>query len=324
MIGKISILLPTFNCEKYILNAIQSILCQTYEYFELLVIDDGSTDNTSNLVKMVKDTRVQYVKIKHGGISRALNFGLKIANHDWIARMDADDLSLPNRLERQINFISNNSSYNIISSWYATFNNKGLYHLFKLPMEHRDIVQGLELHSSLCHAATIYHKQLILSVGGYSNCSFEDYDLWLKLKDKAMFYNIPEPLLLVRLRTQSLYRRDLKFNKKKIISLQRKYFEINHYKTFSKIDFDKKQKLEGWREWFYGDKNNARNVWSVNFLILLSDFRILIAFLLTYLPDKCFENIKDLKIKARINKYLALNGQNRKKIRNYLSYFLIL
>jgi len=324
MLGKISILMPTFNCEKYIINAIQSVLWQTYEYFELIVIDDGSTDNTSSLVKKVKDKRIQYVRIEHSGISNALNFGLKIAKHDWIARMDADDLSLPNRLVRQINFIENNSSYDVVSSWYVTFRSTRICHLFKLPVDHKKIVQGLELHSTLCHPGTMFRKQLVLSIGGYSNHPFEDYDLWLRLRQNAKFYNIPEPLILVRLREDSLFRKDLIKKKTTMIYLQNKHF--NNQKDFLNFNHNliNKDKLKGWREWFYGDKYKARTFWSNNFLNLFTDFRTLAAFILTYLPKKYFENIKNLNIRARINKFLVLNRQNRKKIQDYINRFNLL
>jgi len=318
MIHQVSILLPTFNCEKYILSAIKSILWQTYKHFELIIIDDGSTDNTIKLVKTVNDERIKYVKIEHCGISNALNFGLKIAKYDWIARMDADDLSLPNRLERQINFISNNPSYNVISSWYATFSNKRLYHLFKLPVDHSSIVQGLELHSPLCHLGTIFNKQLILSVEGYSDCPFEDYDLWLRLKDKATFYNIPEPLVLVRLRKDSLYRKDLRDNKKEIICLQKKYLDKDTLNSISNIDYKKNQQLEGWREWFYGDKNKARHIWSKNIHILKPNLKVLLAFILTYLSNAYFDQIKSKNVKAILNKYLILNRNKRKQLKSVL------
>lgn len=317
MIKSVSVLMPTYNCATYISQAIQSILWQTYEHFELIVIDDGSTDNTEFIINKFNDNKIRYIKKEHEGLAASLNYGLKIAKYDWIARMDADDLSLPNRLERQINFIENNLSYDIVSSWYVTFRGKKICHLFKLPVDHSKIIQGLELHSTLCHAGTLFTKKLILSVGGYFDEPFEDYDLWLRLRHKANFYNIPEPLILVRLREDSLLRKDLLEKRGTMIHLQNKF--LNSQKDFSNADqhLINKEKLKGWREWFYGDKKKARNLWLKNFPLIFKNYRIFFAFLITFLPPNLFELFKRINLKNRLI-YLFQTDRKTKKMLNKL------
>ncbi|MBK7981678.1 MAG: glycosyltransferase family 2 protein [Ignavibacteriae bacterium] len=94
----ISVLLPVYNGEKYLSQSIKSILNQTFRDFEFIIVDDGSIDNTEKIVSSFHDTRIKYIKKDHTGLADTLNYGLKLANYDWVARMDADDISLPNRL----------------------------------------------------------------------------------------------------------------------------------------------------------------------------------------------------------------------------------
>jgi glycosyltransferase involved in cell wall biosynthesis len=111
----ITVLMATYNCGQYILTSINSILRQSYENFELLIIDDGSEDNSEEIIRSLNSDRIRYIKLKHIGFSAALNYGLKEAKFDWVARMDADDIAIPDRLEKEIKLI-NKSSTDIIFS----------------------------------------------------------------------------------------------------------------------------------------------------------------------------------------------------------------
>lgn len=298
--------MPTFNCGNYISASIRSILLQTFENFELIIIDDGSTDNTADVVDKFDDKRIIYKKIKHSGISIALNYGLEMSRFDWIARMDADDISLPHRLKIQAEFLDNHQEYSVLSSWYALFSAKKISHLFKLPEFNDEIIKGLKLHSTLCHAASFAKKKVITDIGGYNNIPFEDYDIWLRLKDKELFYNIPEVLVLVRSRKESLLKKSTALNNQ-IPFLQRRYF-IN--KDRMEIDY----KLEGWREWFYGDKSIARMFWFKQLNIIIFDFRILLAIVLSFFPSKYFEYIKKLNLKARVHYLLSLSKMDKERL----------
>ena len=98
----VSVLITTYNCAPYIAQAVQSILNQTFQYFEFLIVDDGSTDNTEDIVKSFSDKRIRYIKRNHFGRAAGLNFGLKNSSNEIIALMDADDISHPQRLELQL------------------------------------------------------------------------------------------------------------------------------------------------------------------------------------------------------------------------------
>ena len=106
----ISILMPVFNGAKYIDKTIQSVLKNNFKYFEFLIIDDGSTDNTSEIIKSFNDNRIKYHKKQNSGIAETLNFGLKKTNFELVARIDSDDIINSNRLETQLNYLYNVAS----------------------------------------------------------------------------------------------------------------------------------------------------------------------------------------------------------------------
>src|SRR5438132_11921709 len=120
-VKNISVLMPAYNCGKYIAQSINSILNQTYKDFEFIIIDDGSTDNTEEIVLSFKDPRIIYRKTVNKGTSAALNLGLSLALNEWVARIDADDLNVPSRLEKQVKFLNENPGYDIVSSWSVYF-----------------------------------------------------------------------------------------------------------------------------------------------------------------------------------------------------------
>src|ERR1051325_2612711 len=117
--------MPVYNGSEYVRQSVFSILNQTYKDFEFLIIDDGSTDDTADIINSIKDERIIYKKIEHAGTAAALNYGIKISKGDWIARIDSDDLNTKTRLECQIEFIKEHPEYDVISSRSIYFNDSG-------------------------------------------------------------------------------------------------------------------------------------------------------------------------------------------------------
>lgn len=120
-IQNISVLLPVYNSEKYIKQAVNSILNQTFRDFELVIIDDGSGDNTAELIKEFTDERIRYFRTEHKGTPAALNYGVKKCRYAWIARIDADDLIVPERLEKQAEYLNENPACGVLSAWSVYF-----------------------------------------------------------------------------------------------------------------------------------------------------------------------------------------------------------
>ncbi len=219
--AKITVLMPCFNAENFISDAIQSVLCQTFTDFELLIINDGSTDHTIELVKSFDDKRIIILEQENQGVAAALNYGLKYARAHYIARFDADDLCFADRLEKQYEFMSSNPGMHcgrFRSRIYRQF--RELYfHSFSTGKYSR---RNSALPYNICpfiHASVMYKKDPIKKIGYNINAhSFEDHLLWLQIKHLGKMYNIPEPLINVRLNPGSFTMDERKRSKSFVVS----------------------------------------------------------------------------------------------------------
>ena len=220
----LTVLMPVYDAAQFIGDAVRSILNQSHRDFELLIVDDGSKDNTRNVIESFDDSRIRYLYKFHSGLADSLNIGLKEASFDIIARMDADDISHPKRLQKQLGFLMNRSEPSVISCWYAYFRKRKISFIVKLPESHSDIHKILPLYSTLCHPGCIYNKETVMSCGGYRGDVLVDYDLWLRLKERVEFYNIPEVLVYCRYRNNSLSRKDKEASAKTHYTIQRPYY----------------------------------------------------------------------------------------------------
>lgn len=202
----ISVLMPVYNGEDFVDKAIKSILEQTLDNFEFLIINDGSADNTKEKINQFNDRRIRYFERSRLGLVEQLNFGIDIAAGKYIARMDADDISLIYRLEEQLSFIEKNNFYSIIGSnfIYISPNGENLFEK-KYPETDEEIKYQLPIFSPICHS-TAFAKTEILKKFKY-NPSYEtaeDFDLLLRMsKDDLKMYNIQKPLLKFRIHLNS-------------------------------------------------------------------------------------------------------------------------
>jgi len=195
----ISVLMPVFNAEKYLREAIESILNQSYTDFEFLIINDGSTDETENIILSYNDSRIIYVKNEHNlQIIKTLNKGIKLAKGEYIARMDADDISLPKRLKIQYNFMEAHKNIDICGTWIKTFG--VTRQIWKYPINHEEIKANLLLNSALAHPSVIIRKAVFDKFIYKDEFNYaEDYALWVEAINIYKFHNIPKILLKYRL-----------------------------------------------------------------------------------------------------------------------------
>lgn len=205
---QVTVLMPAYNAEKYITNAIYSVLSQTFTDFELLIVNDGSSDNTENLVRSFHDPRIVLINQNHAGIASALNTGLQKASAELIARFDADDICYPERLEKQYDFINKNHKYIIVGSAADYVDENGSY-IFTCnpPAVSNNQIQILKkIACPFIHSSVLFKKGIVIQNGGYNTHahSFEDHFLWASILDKGKAYNIPDPLLKVRLNPHSI------------------------------------------------------------------------------------------------------------------------
>lgn len=200
---KISVVMPAYNAEKYIGEAIESILHQTFSDFELIIIDDGSIDWTREIIEQYvqKDPRVIWIKNeKNMQISATLNRGVQFARGEYIARMDADDRSVPDRFEKQVVFLDDNLDIGIVWWSMQLFNSKWIIWIRKYYLNDAEIRKHLFFFSPFCHPSIMMRRDLVREVWGYGRdmVYVEDYDLYFKLGRKTKFANLAEVMLQYR------------------------------------------------------------------------------------------------------------------------------
>lgn len=206
--AKVTVLMPAFNAENYIGEAIDSILKQSYTDFELLIVNDGSTDNTEQIIHSFTDTRI--IVINHGanqGIAAALNTGLSKTKATYIARFDADDICFPQRLQEQVSFLDNHPGY-VLAGCDAEYISENGEHLFNFKCTghaHEQIIQKIYSCCPFIHSSVMYRRDAVIHAGGYSLYAhnFEDYFLWIQLKKYGRFCNLPQQLMKVRFNPSS-------------------------------------------------------------------------------------------------------------------------
>jgi glycosyltransferase involved in cell wall biosynthesis len=284
------------------------------------MIDDGSTDNTIDIVRSFKDRRINYKRIPHSGRSKALNIGLREASFDWIVIADSDDIMVPQKLERFSEFIGDDESI-IVSSYAYFFVNKKIVFNIIYPVAQNNIKRMLALHSFNC--AVLYNKYHILNNSdGYNErltCA-EDYDLWLRIMSNSKFIIIPEFLTLINFRRSSYSRKDIVRTNKVIYGIQTEVYE-NDLASFGVCNRSKQIELKGWREFFYGDKIKARKYFlKLNFLLFLKP-KVIIAILVTAINENYLIEFKNFILKYRLKYYLNYFKLSAKLARNLLSKY---
>jgi GT2 family glycosyltransferase len=206
----LSVILPVKNLERFLAEAIESVLLQTFRDFELLVCDDGSTDGSVAIAEAfaVKDSRVRVLRQESMGLVRILNYGLEQASAPLVARMDGDDVALPKRFEKQVGFMAAHPDCVLVGSSAQTMDEEGWpVAAWTVPTEHEQIdgahITGQQV--NVIHPTTVYRRAMVLQVGGYRPVGkvCEDVDLWLRLAEIGRLANLPEQMLRYRLRAKS-------------------------------------------------------------------------------------------------------------------------
>ena len=228
MVPKVSVLMSVYNGEAYLERSITSILSQTYRDFEFLIFNDASTDSTEAILKNVHDPRIKVItNTVNLGLTKSLNRGIEIARGQYIARMDADDLSLPFRFEIQVGFLDSHPEYAILGSSYLLIDQEGrTLSLVKVPVDDSQIRENLLKQNCFGHGSVMMRREAVQRVGGYDErfkCS-QDYELWLRIVEAFKASNIEEALYCWRLSNDSISKMN-EWEQKYYASLAR--FEAN-------------------------------------------------------------------------------------------------
>ena len=257
----ISVLMPAYNAEKYIGEAIQSVLNQTFKDFELIVINDGSTDRTEEIILSFSDSRIRYFKNeKNLKLIATLNRGIDLVLGKYIARIDADDTCLPKRFEKQIDFLEKHPNYVLCGSWAYLINSKGEKTGNMKFINNHDL-----LHISLLFSCHIIHASMmvrteILKKFKYRHIALhaEDLDLFLRIaNDGFKIANLPEYLIKVRWHDTKVSVINETFQTNQKYELLKPYIEEFIGREISKKDMDLHQ--FSFRLYHLGQKKNISN-----------------------------------------------------------------
>lgn len=200
----VSVILPVYNAAQFLPSALESVLQQTYRDFELLVIDDGSTDESGNVINgySAKDRRIRALRHSNVGITETLNRGLLESRGRWIARMDADDISDPARLERQIEHVAKNLQTKVLGTRFTGIDSQGApLRDYSPPCQPWLIEWEMCRRCAIGHPTVVMEREFILKVGGYNRQLryAQDYDLWLRvIRSGGQVANLHERLLRYR------------------------------------------------------------------------------------------------------------------------------
>jgi glycosyltransferase involved in cell wall biosynthesis len=244
----VSIILPTYNREKYIKRAIESTLSQTYKNIELIIIDDGSTDKTKDVIQpYLVDQRVHYIYQQNKGASAARNNGIKVSKGKYIAVLDSDDFWCDRKkLEKQVKFLEEHPNYILVGGGMIRINKQGkelVRHL--LPETDKEIRKLILFDNLFAHSTVVFRKVAWELAGGYDEeLSFsEDWDLWLRFGKLGKFYNFQEYFTCYLQGEQNISNLNLRRNLKLNIKIRKKY--RNDYPNFWKAFF------LGWAYYYY-------------------------------------------------------------------------
>ena len=195
----ISVIIPTYNRGNLIKRAINSILNQTYQNIEIIVVDDCSNDNTEEVVKGINSSKIKYIKHeKNYGACRARNTGIENASGDYIAFLDSDDEWLSDKLEKQLKFMNDKDADIVICNFYYDKHGKKT---LKIDKDHSEVIRKEEILASnwVTTGSILVKKEVIMDINGFdeSLARYQDWDLILRIMDKYTVYLLNEPLLIL-------------------------------------------------------------------------------------------------------------------------------
>lgn len=198
---RVTVLMPVYNGEQYLGEAIESILGQTFRDFELLIINDGSTDRSVEVIESYRDPRIRLVRNDtNSGLIFTLNKGLELAGGEYVARMDCDDISLPERLAKQVEFLDNHSAIGVCGTWFRKFG-MGTGKVVRWQTDPDSIRCGLLFDSTVGHPTVMMRNELLKNNDlrydpAYKNA--EDFELWVRVAQYAGLANLDEVQLRYR------------------------------------------------------------------------------------------------------------------------------
>ncbi len=234
---KVSVIMSVYNAEQFLREAVQSILDQTYKGFEFIIVQDGSTDGTMDILASFADPRIKIIHQDNIGLTKSLNKAIKISSGEYIARMDADDVSLPKRLEKQVQFLDAHEDVAMCGT-QATFledepRSGEIQTQFSVPLSHAAIKKSMLFHNPFIHPSIIM-RATVFKKNPYNELykHMQDYELWTRIVPFHQTANLPDVLLNYRIVTSGITRLKKKTLRYKIGQLYiRLLFVIRYLKS---------------------------------------------------------------------------------------------
>jgi len=309
----ITVLMPAYNAEKYISEAISSVLGQTFTDFELLIINDGSTDSTQQIINSFNDPRIRLINQTNQGIAAALNIGLLNAKANLVARFDADDICHPLRLQKQYDFLISNPGYVLVGSdaEYVDMNGEFVFQFDYAGYTDEEI---RDLPYNVCpfsHPTVLYKKDIIIAAGMYdvNAHNFEDHLLWRKVIQLGKVYNIKENLVKYRFNPESVTIdekwRGRRFNKLKYEAIENGYLSKENADEILQIiksqDTDKIKKGSYYsllaKKYLFNNYNRVKARQNTGRLIQLFPLKLqgYVLYGLSWLPEKILKTVYKIK-----------------------------
>jgi glycosyltransferase involved in cell wall biosynthesis len=207
----VSVVLPVRDGERFVREAVESVLAQTYADLELIVVDDGSADGTPEILRGFRDQRLRVLRQEPSGLVAALRRGVAEARSPLVARMDADDVSEPTRLERQVELLARRPRVGMVATWTAVIDEEGReLRREVLPSAHEDLARRLLLRNPFQHGSVVVRRDALEAAGGYRDDygANEDYDLWRRLARSWELACVPEVLYRYRVHAGAVTQTD--------------------------------------------------------------------------------------------------------------------
>jgi glycosyltransferase involved in cell wall biosynthesis len=222
----VSVVMSVYNGEKYISEAIESILNQTFSDFEFIIINDGSTDGTSAILHRCEqvDSRLRVYHQEHCGLIASLNRGCRLAQGNYIARMDADDVSMPERLTRQVHYMKAHPGIGVLGTWIEYIDENGTQRAnWRMPTVPALIGWSLFFGTCLAHPSVLMRRDVIERLDFYCPEALyaEDYDLWTRVSIVSRIANVPDILLQRRVWQDSVCSRHFQAQEQNVVRIMR-------------------------------------------------------------------------------------------------------
>ena len=246
----ITVLMPVYNAALYLREAIESVLNQTFSDFEFLIINDGSTDESEKIVLSYKDSKIRYIKNEVNlKLIATLNKGVELTKGKYIVRMDADDISLPHRLQTQFDFMEQHTNIALCGSWFESFG--GQQGVAKYVANHNEIMTKMLYQCHFCHPSVIIRKSMLDSLNIKFDPLFthaEDYDLFSRIGEKFELANIQEVLVKYRIHPGSVSQLNKDTQQRNSMTIKKRLFqkiglelnevEINFYQSVMEHNYE--------------------------------------------------------------------------------------